>query len=166
MILKLIGAVMICAACTYIGIKKSGELKGRYKSLRNIGTALGYLETEIGFCSNDLKRAFINIDRGTDTCGLFKDAADKIEEYGIKKAWAYAVLKSSMPILDSDRELMLMLGEKLGMTDTKSQLKHIGYVKELVNAQSESAESEYGRLGKIYRSGGLLAGLFIILVIM
>lgn len=165
MLLKLIGAIMICAACTYMGIRKSNELRGRYKSLKNIETALGYLETEISFSSNDLKHAFMNIDKNADTKGLFRDASEKIEEFGIKKAWAYAVMKSTMPLLNADRELILMLSAKLGMTDTKNQLKHIGYIKELVNAQSVSAENEYNRLGRIYRGGGVLAGIFIILII-
>ena len=59
-----------------------------------------------------------------------------------------------------------MLGTKLGMTDTKNQLKHIGYVKELITAQAAAAENEYKRLGRIYRGGGVLTGLFIILVVM
>ena len=162
---KLIGAVMICAACTYLGIRKSALLKGRSVSLSNAVTALGYLETEMSFCANDLKLAFLNIDKSTDTKGLFKDAADRLEEYGIKKAWTYAVLKNDMPLADADRELLLMLCTKLGMTDLKNQLKHIGYIKELLSAQAQNAENEYRRLGKIYGSGGLLTGIFIILVI-
>ena len=51
------------------------------------------------------------------------------------------------------------------MTDLKNQLKHIGYIKELLSAQAQNAENEYRRLGKIYGSGGLLTGIFIILVI-
>lgn len=165
MLIKLIGASIIFTACTYGGLRKSGDLKARYDALCGIAAALLQLETEISFCANDLKRAFLNIDKNTRTHGLFRDAAEHLEEYGIKKAWAYAVMKNPAPMTDDDRELVLMLASKLGMTDTKNQLKHIGFMKELVNARSAAAKNEYDRLGKIYRSGGLLAGLFIILVI-
>ena len=165
MTVKLIGAVMIFIACAYFGIRKSTELKGRCTSLRNLETAMGYLETEISFSANNLKRAFENINKSTDTRSLFGDAAKMIEEFGIKKAWGYAVMKNTMPILNSDKELLLMLGTKLGKTDMQNQLKHIGYIKTLLNAQGTVAENEYARLGKIYRSGGVLVGLFIILVI-
>ena len=166
MIFKLIGALMIFAACTYTGMQKSGELKGRYSMLNAVSEALGYLETEIEFASNDLKNAFKNIDKNTKTHGLFADAAEKIEKLGIKRAWAYAVTKNTSSVSDADRELLLMLGTKLGMTDTKNQLKHIGYVKELITAQAAAAENEYKRLGRVYRGGGVLTGLFIILVVM
>ncbi|MEE1224306.1 MAG: stage III sporulation protein AB [Clostridia bacterium] len=163
--LKLIGAIMICAACTYMGIRKSNELKNREKALKGMHAALGQLETEIGFCANDLKHAFVNICKNSDIHEIFEDAAQRIEKFGIRKAWTYAVMNCRAPFLDADRELLLMLGTRLGMTDTKNQLKHIGYMRELINAQANSAKSEYKRLGNIYRGGGILAGLFIILVI-
>lgn len=165
MFVKLIGAAIIFTACTYWGLRKSTELKQRCTALGSISAALLQLETEISFCSNDLKRAFMNIDKSTHTYGLFKDAAERIERYGIKKAWAYAIVNNPLPLTDDDRELLLMLSSKLGMTDAKNQLRHISYIKELLNAQAASAAKEYQRLGKMYRSGGLLAGLFIILVI-
>ena len=43
MIFRLIGALMIFAACTYTGMQKSGELKGRYSMLNAVSEALGYL---------------------------------------------------------------------------------------------------------------------------
>lgn len=155
---------MICAACTYMGIKRSGELRNREKSLKNIHTALGHLETEIGFSSNNLKRAFLNIEKSAPLKGLFADAADRIENFGIKKAWTYAVMNSSLTLLDADRELLLMLGTRLGMTDTKNQLKHIGYMRELIDAQACTAAAEYRRMGKVYSGGGILLGLFIVLL--
>lgn len=164
--LKLAGATMICAACAYLGIRKSNELRNREKSLKNIHTALGHLETEIGFSANNLKRAFLNIERTNNTKGIFSDAADRIEKFGIRKAWTYAVMNSKSAFSDSDRELLLMLGTRLGMTDTQNQLKHIGYMRELISAQASTAEAEYKRLGNIYRGGGVLTGLFIILIIL
>ena len=165
MLVKLIGALVIFSACTYLGMRRSNELKGRCNALKNISAALLQLETEISFSANDLKRAFLNIEKNTRTRGLFKDAAERIEKYGIKKAWTYAVLNNPMPLTEADRELVLMLCAKLGMTDSKNQLKHTAYIRELVNAQQSAAENEYARLGKMYRNGGLLAGLFIVLVI-
>lgn len=165
MLIKLIGAGIIFASCAYLGLRKSGDLKARGNALDAVYAALLQLETEISFCVNDLKRAFLSIDKNTRTCGLFRDAAEHMEEYGIKKAWAYAVVKNPAPLNNDDRELILMLASKLGMTDAKNQLRHIAYIKELVSAQAAAAKSDYDRLGKIYRSGGLLAGLFIILII-
>ena len=141
MIVKFIGAAVIFTACTYWGMRKSGELKGRCTALNGISAALMQLETEISFCANDLKRAFLNIDKNTRTHGLFRDAAERIERYGIKKAWAYAVVNNPMMLTEADRELVLMLSSKLGMTDTKNQLRHISYIKELVSAQPRTCMS-------------------------
>lgn len=167
MTLKIIGAVIILTVCAYAGFYFADRLKKRCVYLRNINTALSLLETEISFGGSRLKKALKSVDRTADTRGLFEETAEGLEELGIKKAWHNTVLKkrAELCLTDSDAEALAALGARLGMTDTENQIKNIRYVKEMLNAQQKEAEGEYERLGRLYRGGGALAGLFLILIL-
>ena len=51
------------------------------------------------------------------------------------------------------------------MTDTENQIKNIKYVRELLASEQKKAEGDYEQLGRLYRSGGVLGGLFLILIL-
>lgn len=161
---KLMGAVMTGFACAYFGFKLSLSLKKRIASLTDICTSLEMLESEISFTADKLKRAFLRVDRN----GLFTSAAEEIEDKGIKKAWNNAVSKSQkrLCLTDADCNAVCMLGETIGKTDLDNQIKHIKYVKSAVMSQRDGAQAEYNRFGRVYRSGGVLIGLMIIIVLL
>lgn len=161
---KLMGAVMTGFACGYFGFRLSMSLKKRVRSLTDICTSLEMLESEIGFTAERLKRAFLRVDRN----GLFTSAAAEIEDKGVKKAWNGAVEKSQkeLCLTDADCEALRMLGETIGKTDADNQIKHIKYVKTAVMAQRDGAQAEYDRFGRVYRNGGILIGLMIIIILL
>lgn len=160
---KIIGAVMTGFACGYLGFRMNMTLKIRVKSLADIAASLEMLESEINFSVNKLKKAFFRIDRN----GFFTSAAEYMEENGIKKAWEKAVNenKSRLCLTDADCEILLTLGSSIGRTDTEDQLKNIGYAKTMITMQEKQAQSDYGRMGKLYRSGGILAGLMLVIIL-
>ncbi len=160
---KILGAVMTAFACGYYGFYISTALKTRMTSLADIITSLEMLESEISFSVNRLKRAFSMSDKN----GLFKTASELIDEHGIKKAWDSAIEAHSerMCLNDADKEILDMIGKNLGKTDTDDQIKHIKYIKTLLINQHAQAESDYNRLGKLYRSGGILTGAMIVIML-
>lgn len=128
--IRIIGAVMIFSVSTYLGFSFADRLKKRYVYLRNILTSLNLLETEIGFGVSKLKQAFLTIDKSADTRGLFKTAADNLEDVGIKQAWRGAVYekRQELYLTDADADALNALGAQLGMTDVENQIKNIKYV--------------------------------------
>lgn len=76
---KILGAIMTGFACGYLGFKISFAMKIRAESLNNIITSLEMLESEINFSMNKLKQAFMRVDK----CGLFKFAAENMDEKGV-----------------------------------------------------------------------------------
>lgn len=160
---KLAGAIMTGLSCGYFGFRLSVSLKKRIQALNDIEASLELLESEIGFSAQRLEGALRCVDRN----GLFTAAADEIESKGIKKAWQNAVsgMKSRLCLTDADCEALYMLGGNIGKTDAEDQIKHIKYVKTAVRAQKDSAQSEYDRFGRLYRSGGILVGLMIIIIL-
>lgn len=160
---KILGAVMVGCACGYLGLKKSLTLKRRAKSLLDISVSLEMLESEISFSVNKLKKAFMRVDRN----GIFSAAAEDMDEKGVKKAWETAVnsSKSRLCLTDADEDILMMLGKNIGKTDTDDQIKNIKYIKKMISEQCKQAEGEYNRLGKMYRNGGVLAGLMLIIIL-
>ena len=132
---KILGAIMTGFACGYLGFKISFAMKIRAESLNNIITSLEMLESEINFSMNKLKQAFMRVDK----CGLFKCAAENMDEKGVKTAWTNAV--------------------------NDDQIKNIKYIKSMIAEQEKQAQSEYRRFGKMYRNGGVLVGLLIVIML-
>ena len=165
---KLIGAVMIEAACAFMGFYASDRLGKRKKYLGNIISAMSVLETEISFGANRLKRAFEAVDAMIDTRGLFSAAAERLEKEGVRRAWAGAVSekKAELRLDAGDAEVLEMFGGRLGMTDTDEQIKNIAHVKSLLAEREKAAADEYAKSGRLYRSGGVLGGMFLILMLL
>ena len=160
---KLIGAVMTGFACGYFGFRLRMNLKTRLVSLTNILTSLEALESEISFSVNKLKKAL----KRADTNGLFALAAEKTEKMGAEKAWKEAVreMAGKLCLCGADCDALNLLAASLGKTDCGDQIKNIRYVKSLVTAQRSQAETEYTKYGKLYSSGGLLVGAFVVIVL-
>ena len=150
---KILGAIMTGFACGYLGFKISFAMKIRAESLNNIITSLEMLESEINFSMNK--------------CGLFKCAAENMDEKGVKTAWTNAVNECStkLSLKDADKDILMTLGKNIGRTDTDDQIKNIKYIKSMIAEQEKQAQSEYRRFGKMYRNGGVLVGLLIVIML-
>lgn len=161
---KILGAIMIGFACGYLGLKISFSMKKRAESLNYIITSLEMLESEINFSMNKLKQSFIRVDK----CGIFKVAAENLDEKGIKTAWENAVKECSteLSLKEADTEILMTLGKNIGRTDTDNQIKNIKYIKSMIAEQEKQAQSEYRRFGKMYRNGGVLVGLMLVVILL
>ena len=160
---KILGAIMTGFACGYLGLKISYAMKIRAESLNNIITSLEMLESEINFSMNKLKQAFMRVDK----CGLFKFAAENMDEKGVKTAWTNAVNECStkLSLKDAYKDILMTLGKNIGRTDTDDQIKNIKYIKSMIAEQEKQAQSEYRHFGKMYRNGGVLVGLLIVIML-
>lgn len=160
---KILGAIMTGFACGYLGLKISYAMKIRAESLNNIITSLEMLESEINFSMNKLKQAFMRVDK----CGLFKFAAENMDEKGVKTAWTNAVNECStkLSLKVADKDILMTLGKNIGRTDTDDQIKNIKYIKSMIAEQEKQAQSEYRHFGKMYRNGGVLVGLLIVIML-
>ena len=161
--IKLIGSLMIGGACVYLGLKRSMSFRKRQRSLENIQNSLSLLETEIAFRGTELKSAFLNIDDP-----VFREAAKTIDGSGIKSAWSRAVKKCApkLCLTDGDRDTLLMLGQRLGMTDTENQIKNIDGVKNMLDIHIKAARYDTEHFCRLYTGGGVLTGVFIVLMLL
>ncbi len=163
---KMTGALLIASAVVWFGFAAADRLRRRRDFLTAFGTSLTVLETEIEFGRYELKRIFEKLDGSGRLFGFYGICASEIEDKGIKKAWSGAAKKAADAacLNTQDKEAILALGHELGMSDVSGQKKTIERCAALIAQGAQNAESEYARLAKVYRSCGILAGAFVVLM--
>ncbi len=165
--LKFIGAALIGSVCAYYGFISADRLRKRRNFLSDFKSSLSVIETEITMGRYELGVIFKRIDSDQRLYGLYGLCASLIEEKGIRKAWRLAVEKSAGQgcLKKEDISVISSLGNELGMSDVDGQKKALKRAAELVRPLSENAAEECARLSRVYRSCGVLAGIFIILAV-
>lgn len=149
---------MIIFAGSMLGFLKADGLSRRAKLLGKIIAGLNLLKTDIVYGRKDLKTALSVIGKNHDI-ELFSKTTEGMSEKGIKKALGEALDSCGEHLKDGDKEPLLALSENLGMTDTESQINAIENAIIILTEASKEAFEEYKRLGKMYRSVGVLCGI-------
>lgn len=161
--LRIIGCVMIVFAGSMLGFLKSDGLFRRAKLLGRIITGLNLLKTDIGYGKKDLRTALLGIGKNHDI-ELFSKTAEELSEKGVKEALNNALAVYSEPLKEGDKEPIFALSENLGMTDVASQVSAIETAIVSLDSALKEAEEDYRRLGKMYRSVGVLGGLLVAII--
>lgn len=166
--LKIMGSIMIGGSCIYFGLRRSARFRKRYSCLKKLKNSLSLLETEIAFKGTELGPALESADQGSGICGLFAEAAKNIKKSGIRASWSNAVKKCAprMCLTPGDIDTLMMLGQRLGMTDTENQVKNIAAVRNMLDIHINAAKYDTEHFCRLYTGGGVLAGVFLILVLL
>ncbi len=168
--LKLIGAVLILAAATLFGLAKAAQFARRPRQIRQLIQVLQRLETEMVYGFTPLADALLRIapQLGEPLGGMLREAADRMETDGstAKESWHAAVNKywKHTSLRANEREVWNQLGYTLGVTDREDQVKHLRLAASLLQAEEQNAWEEQRRYEKMWRSLGLLAGAFIVIL--
>lgn len=172
MILKLLGGLLIMAACSLYGIAASNKYSLRPKDLRKLRSAIQMLETEVIFGSTPLPVAFTNVASKVE--GGIKSFFIKVSEalqsgwsYGLDNAWAAGIdsLIREACLTAADRELLMGFGKVLGCSDREDQKKHFELFYIQLKQHEDIAEEERRKNEKLYKSLGFLSGLVIFIVL-
>jgi len=156
--LRITGAVLVVFAGSMIGFLKSDGLLKRARLLGKIITGLNLLKAQIGYGRTSLRDALLSIGRSQDI-ELFSKTAENMTEKGIKSAVLEALETCGEHLKGEDKEPIIALAENLGMTDAKTQESAIETAVITLATAKNQADEEYARLGKMYRSIGVLGGL-------
>lgn len=158
-------------SATMIGFQAARVYANRPKEIRQLGTALGLLETEICYGSTALPIALEYVaKRSQGEIGeLFKQAAIYLSKYdGLSTAdcWEMAIEKvwSKTTMKKPEKEVLLHLGKVLGKSDREDQRKHIRLT--VMNLQQEelTAREEQQKYEKMFKSLGILSGILAVIL--
>jgi len=94
----------------------------------------------------------------------FISRADNQENGDFRKSWAFAA--DELTELDNtQRDIIKAVGFSLGSSDVAGQLSMLEVNAQLLDKHSDEAHELYLKKGKLYRTVGLLAGLFIAILL-
>ena len=165
--IRLFGGLLIFIVSSYCGFYFSDRLKKHRDFLRSVSGALTFTASEIEFGHCELERIFRRLDTSPAMYGFFNACADKIGDCGIRRAWADTVDEyiDRTGITEPEKDVLLQLGNQLGMSDADGQKKAISRTVKQLDEYAGLADAEYTRLSKPYRSCGILLGVFVLIII-
>ena len=163
--IRVVGMVLLVLGSSLFGFGKAWELKERVRELQEIQTALLKIETAVCRFSLPLCEAFRQA--GADI-PLFSEAATFMEEGALAKEAFDRALDGYLPtshLVGADVALLERFRDGLSAPDTDGQTKNFAIVKADLARQIESASEAEEKQGRLYRSGGVLAGLMLGLIL-
>ncbi len=166
MSIRFLGGIMVATGALWWGMCEAKKLRDRVEFLKAVSSGLVRTKTQIEFGRFDIGYIFkkFNIDKDR---GLFKMCSENILQMGIKNAWESAVNHSCDDgfLKKDDKNVVLQLGNSLGMSDVEGQKNNIDMVVAELEKSILTAEDENMRLGKVYRGCGVLLGVFIMIIL-
>ncbi|WP_340085083.1 stage III sporulation protein SpoIIIAB [Siminovitchia sp. FSL H7-0308] len=169
---KLIGAVLIICATTWVGIESSNHFIRRTKQLRMVRESLQALDAEIMYNHTPLLEASRKLGAqlphpiGT----FFTTFSDQLKEpeVMVKNAWRESLDKiwEQTDLKQSEYEILVQFGENLGKHDRFTQQKHILLTLTHLEREESDAREKQKQYEKLMKSLGFLSGLLFIILLL
>ena len=156
---------VLFGAATGIWFSKRLKERERFMSsvillIKELTVQIKYTNSEIGFMLKNASQneAYQNL--------LFVTSCTNISENGdFHRFWNDGVKKQPY-LTPTDRELLFVLGDRLGGTDLDGQLSFLELSCEMLKKQQQEAAENYRKKGRMYRSIGLLCGLAVGIIVL
>ena len=172
MLLKIIGAIVLLISSVSYGFSLSNDFIKRINCMERFYNSLIMLKGEINYNNSGIKWAIENISQNDEgIIGKFYKKVLEIFDEGstsIKDAWNMSVeevLEKENILKREDISIIAEIGQNIGVTDRETQINNINYTMEkaktLISGLKEIKEEKC----KIYKMLGVVAGMFITIII-
>jgi len=169
--MKLIGCFLVIASSTAMGFFFSNEMKNRVENLKELKKLIVLLRGDIRYANTPLPEAISAIARRSPGKfeSFFKSTSQKLQDLSgqtFAEIWKEAVNKelNETSLTKKDKSNLISLGENMGYLDKDMQLNTL----DLFIAQLEEEIKEISKTVKekayLYNSLGIMAGIFISIV--
>jgi len=169
--LKWIGALLLIASTTCIGLYLSNRLEKRPKHIRQFMNALQVLEAEITYSQVSLQVAFQILSTQLPEPikhffhGLSKDMLkDRADFMLLWDEWVDNLAESAS-YKKNEIEIIKQFGGSLGQHDFTQQQKQIQLTLTHLDRELQDARDEQTKYSKLAKSLGVLSGVFIFLLL-
>ena len=171
MIIRIIGGILVCAACGLLGLYMSHKGIARARLLTEFRQSLLMLKSEIEFAAYPLPQAFANISQRTSESfvGFYESLSQKLadKETGLAAAWETGLEKlNNSHLATEDLQAISGLGNALGSIDSAVQIKAIDMTTTAIDDILTRLAAQNARDGKMYKRLGLLGGVLITVVLL
>ncbi|MGN0334040.1 MAG: stage III sporulation protein AB [Lachnospiraceae bacterium] len=172
MYIKIIGCFLILGCCGGIGKLFAGELSERVKRLQELKRMVVNFKGELSFHHAALQEAFLRVsERVAPPYDQFlKNVSGELEKRDGRiflEIWQEELesLIGYPGFRKSDKDLLLTLAEGIGYLDLKMQQETLELVLQQLEEMSETAAEERKRNGRFFEVLGVMAGAFLIILV-
>ena len=168
--MRMLGAVLVAAGCIWLGEKKARRLTDRVRMLSSLSLALEQMERELQLRLLPLPVLMEELSERGDPLvrDLFRrawNALKNLQETPFDQVWP-ALVRDIPNLEESDRRLLIPLGQILGRYDGPGQADSLALVRKELDRHQEQARGESIRLGRVYRAVGAAGGGFLIILLL
>lgn len=165
MILKLIGCSAVALSGFAVGLMKSKALYSRRDTLKSFDVFFSTLATNLRYNADDICPATV-VSAGASGLEFF--CVEQNPEIPFDIRWERAVnnIPRSRALNNSDKELLISFGTKLGKTDVEGQLSHIELYRAMLQKQLSLAEEAAAQKSRLFKTLGLFGGVSAALLIL
>ncbi len=163
-------ALALCGA----GFWAASQWRERLQTLLLLRQMIFHLKGEITHSRTALPEAFFSVGKRFQKCrddipGLFIRAADRMSKEGILPfftIWQAEIemLPKDFPMAPPDRQALLSMGEQLGYADGAMQERTLLLYLEQLDESISFLRRELAVRTRLYRSLGIAAGLFVLVI--
>lgn len=173
MIIKLLGMAAVMTGACGLGLSKAAEYRHKIDSLSELERMTEYFRGEILFHSAAVSEACRDI--AGQVCvplaSFLRHVSERIEDRGgedLRTIWEKegASVMRIFSFDEKEREEFIRLGEKLGYLNRDMQEKTLDRYQAFLRKKREGLEEEQKERTKLYRTLGILGGLFLIILLL
>jgi stage III sporulation protein AB len=164
--IKITGVLLVFAVCAAFGMLKSMSLWKRVRQLESVRGAIARISTEIRYFATPTDALMEKMDTLEEfhELKIFGLCHKNLPAFGnFNQAWESAIqqAKPYLSLNDGDRETLLWFGKVLGTTDVQGETANCERFDALLSRRVELARDEQKKKGRMYSSLGVLAGVFL-----
>lgn len=172
LMLKLLGCGLILASSAGIGVYFSSQLRARIEELMELKKILMLLRGNIRYACTPLAEALHSI--SLKYSGEFREFLDyvcsqmnQMEGKTIADIWKEGVEQklSGLALSKQDKEALIHFGSNLGYLDKDMQLSTIDLYIATLETEIEEATKTVKEKSYLYNSLGIMAGLFVTIIL-
>jgi stage III sporulation protein AB len=172
-VLKVIAALLVIAASGLVGLQAASYYCLRSRQLQALQSALLMMDTEIVYGATPLPAALDKVGKASDRAvGRIFLAAGQLlgqqQGWTATEAWSQALAGEwrYTALKQDDLAILKDFGEGLGASDRSQQHKKITLTVLQLQQDEEKARQDCGKNERLWRYGGFLLGLSIVLLLL
>lgn len=172
MILHILACFVVLFGCGALGIVLSGKFKSRVIQLKELQNVMTQLEFDIDFLNITLDESFERISRNIESPlkSVILYVSDRLKKNpgaDMQRLWSRAISKYryDLALSKEDTGILVDFAKTLGEGNREKEKNNIKLAQMRIKMALEQACTEADKNVKMYRGLGLLAGVFIVIVL-
>ncbi len=166
-VLKITGLALVALCTTGMGMEMAFSLSQRVRALELAQTVLESIAGELSYTLAPPEEIIKSLTARTTLCKAgYLTACQSFCRKGVPfpQAWNRAVREWKGALSARDREILTAVSETLGTCSEKEALTALEGAKRLLQEELKNAQ-EYAQVhGKLYRTLGMLSGVFLVIL--